>query len=171
MVVNKILLTAARPSLSPSLLHEVYAITCKTTIAAVKICDRQLYLQGKLTALDLSCVEESTSAFESIFHIEEGGPRHTGPVDTFIRPERTAVSPIIAICACTDFLLLAQRDVSMSTTIHRLTFPELDPSSTFTVAHTIQELWLNYDASLLASVDTQVLRRPPYPSGLYCCAP
>jgi hypothetical protein len=112
-------------------------------------------MQGRLTALEHPLALES-QIFEHIFHIEEGGPCHTGTIDSYVIPDRISSMPITAVCACNNFLLLAQQDGAKATALRQFSLPEMRQVDLLKVPSLVQRMWLNCNATRLALVDAQV---------------
>jgi hypothetical protein len=113
-------------------------------------------VQGRLTALE-DAAALAAQSFEFIFHIEEGSPPHSGAIESYIIPDVITSMPVISVCACATFALLAQQDCAVATSIRKLSLPAAQQLGSIKVPMIARRMWLNCDATRLAIVDNQVL--------------
>ena len=116
---------------------------------------QQAVLQGRLTALEQSS-GVSQDMYESIFHIEEGAPMHSGPAETYIIPDIINPMPITSVCASASAVFVARRDGASKTSILRLSLPKVQQTQHITVDCAVQCMSLNCDSDRLAVIDSQV---------------
>lgn len=120
-----------------------------------------LRMQGRLTTLEQPNAA-AQELFEYIFHVEEGGPVHTGSVASYIIPDIINPMPITSVCAGSSAVLASRRDGASRTAVVKYSLPDLQQLQNIALECVPQCMALNCDNSKLAIIDAKVRIR-------FCC--
>ena len=135
--------------------HSVCSVKPKGCVDADEERKALAAMQGRLTALETPAAL-AAETFELIFHISEGGPVHTGSIESYMVPDVITSQPITAVCAGPSTVLLAQQDGPRETSIRKMSLPEVQQLDFIRLPCVVQRMWLNCDSSKVAVIDAQV---------------
>lgn len=111
-------------------------------------------MQNKLATTDANL--GGSSEDQCTVKMEDGTPHVIGLPDNWPVEFSLASGEIKAICACDHFVLVAQEYSSGSTSLSRVSLPDMQLQSTKKLSQSVCRMWLNCDATRVAIVDLQV---------------